>query len=85
MPSTSGIDQSIKQEPTSEQPSTSKRSLSPKEMKDDIVPEPKVFDANELRGYLKPILERLESSEDAAFFREPVDTVLHCAPVSFAL
>lgn len=50
--------------------------------KEDIPEDEKVFDANELRNYLKPVWEKLDRAEEAVPFRVPVDPELLKIPVS---
>ena len=42
-----------------------------------------MYDANELRSYLKPILDKIEKYDESFAFRVPVDPVRDGAPVCF--
>jgi hypothetical protein len=93
----SGVKREIKQEQqnlvynsessiSAPSPSNKKRKLDEAQASlavEEIIPDPKVFDANELRSFLQPILDKIVRLKDAVIFREPVDPVLNRAKVIF--
>lgn len=50
-------------------------------VKEEVVVEEKIFDANELRNYLKPVWDKIYDADEALPFRIPVDPHLLKIPV----
>lgn len=52
-------------------------------VKEELPVEEKIFDANEMRNYLRPVWQKIHDMEEAVPFRIPVDPELLKIPVIF--